>query len=215
MLYHDLQSKKSTIYDELDRVLAARMKGIIDQATVALPEHKTFFENVRRDTIWTGTTWSVDEAISILEYIMKLESLQRKINEMRQKGTIFATAEEKLREAGLSFSRGDYAAVINNLNTALELALKDKLGIPSTISTIRTGRIIDLLVTNQVGPYHYLAEARKHVLQLDNKVKHQGYLPSKIECISALKSMDDLVSKLKPRQKKLPKELQDTVFEKL
>lgn len=216
MLYHELQSRpKSPAYEELDRVQAAEMKGIIDKAMQALPEHRTFFANVRRDTIWTGTTWSVTEAISILEYIMKLENLQRKVDTERQSGKIFATAEEKIKEAALSFSRDDYGSVINNLNTALELALKDKLGIPSTITKIRTGRIIDIMIANKVGPYRYLAEAQKHVLLLDNKVKHQGYQPSKTECISALKSTEDLVFKLRSHRMKLPKEVQDTVYESM
>jgi hypothetical protein len=216
MLYHELQTEaNSPTYQELDKVQAARLKGIINQASRALPEHAAFFNNIQRDTIWTGTTWSVKEAISILEYIMKLGALQSNIDKKNREGKVFATAEEKLKESAASLSRDDFVGVINNLNTALELALKDRLGIPNTISRVRTGRIIDVLVARKLGPYRYLIEAQKHVLQLDNKVKHQGYLPSKADCISALKATEDLLQKLKAWRVKLTKEVQNEVFEAL
>ena len=152
---------------------------------------------------------------SSLEYIMKLGALQRNIDKKNREGKVFATAEEKLKESAASLSRDDFVGVINNLNTSLELALKDRLGIPNTISKVRTGRIIDVLVARKLGPYRYLIEAQKHVLQLDNKVKHQGYLPSKADCINALKAMEDLLQKLKAWRVKLTKEVQNEVFEAL
>ncbi len=103
--------------------------------------------------------------------------------------------------------------MINNLNTAIELMLKDKLGIPTTLSKINTSTIIDVLVSNKIGPYPYFSEAKRHVSTIDNKIKHQGYKPSKVDCINALKATEDLESKLKNVEIKLPIEVRNKIYE--
>ena len=73
-------------------------------------------------------------------------------------------------------SKDDYPSRMNNLNTALELILKDKLAIPPTIPQINTSNVIDVCIKYGVCPGDYLSEAKKHVCMIDNKVKHHDSL---------------------------------------
>lgn len=58
----------------------------------------------------------------------------------------------KIRSAGESFLKGDHSSTMNNSNTAAELMLKDKLDIPTTITKINTSNILDLLISEKIGP---------------------------------------------------------------
>ena len=128
---------------------------------------------------------------------------------------IFESAEEKIKQASLSFRNNEYTSTFHNLNTALELVLKDKIGIPTTITKINTSRIIDILFKHKVKPYLYLVEARKHVLLIDNKIKDQGYSPSKIDSINGIKAMEELISKLRGKEIKLTEEIRNKIYQGL
>jgi hypothetical protein len=106
-------------------------------------------------------------------------------------------------------------STFHNLNTALELVLKDKLGIPATITGINTSNIMDVLTKYKVEPYLYLEEVRKHVLVIDNKIKHQGYCPSKIDCINGIKAMEELIAKLRNTDIELTEEIKNKIYEGL
>jgi len=84
-----------------------------------------------------------------------------------------------------------------------------KVGIPTTITKINTPKIIDVLVKHKVEPYLYLAEAKKRIVMIDNKIKHQGYLPSKIDCIHGIKAMEEVISKFRT------KEIKNKIYEGL
>ena len=146
-----------------------------------------------------------------LELIEIEKSTQRKIDDEK----IFEGALEKMKQAGISFRNDDYNSTLQNLNTTLELLLKDRLGIPTTITNINTSNIIDILVKYKIEPYLYLDEARRRVTLIDNKIKHQGYVCSKIESINALKAMEELISKLRDNEIKLDEEVNKKIYQSL
>jgi hypothetical protein len=61
----------------------------------------------------------------------------------------------------------------------------------------------------------YLDEVRKRVIDIDNKVKHQGYCPSKIESINGIKAMEELIAKLRNMDMKLTDEIKNKIYEGL
>ena len=128
---------------------------------------------------------------------------------------IFDNADEKMKQAKICFQNEDYPSALHSLNTSLELVLKDKLGIPSTKPNINTSNIIDLLAKYKIEPYLYLTEARKYVLNIDNKIKHTGYSPSKIDCINGIKAMEELIGKLRNINLELSEEIRNKIFEGL
>lgn len=128
---------------------------------------------------------------------------------------IFESGEEKIKQAGVSFRNGDYSSVFNSLNTALELVLKDKCGIPTTITEINTSNVIDLLVKYKVKPYSHFVEARKRLTEIANRVKHQGYVPSKKEAILGIKAMEELISRLRDKEIKLTEEIKNKIYQGL
>ena len=133
------------------------------------------------------------------------------INEMK----IFHSADEKIEQAKFCFQNEDYPSVLHSLNTSLELVLKNKLGIPATKLNINTSNIIDILAKYKIEPYIYLIEARKYVLNIDNKIKHTGYSPSKIDCINGMKAMEELIDKLRNINLELSEEIRNKIFEGL
>jgi HEPN domain-containing protein len=128
---------------------------------------------------------------------------------------IFDNADEKMKQAKTCFQNEDYPSALHSLNTSLELVLKDKLGIPSTKPNINTSNIIDILAKYKIEPYLYLNEARKYVLNIDNKIKHTGYSPSKIDCINGIKAMEELIGKLRSINLELSEEIRNKIFEGL
>ena len=189
----------------------AKIKSLLVISSKAFPEHYGFFRMVASELE------KLDEydTLEVIEHILEILEME-KSSEAKIKGMkIFESAEEKMKQAGLSFRKEDYSSTFHNLNTTLELVLKDKLGIPTTITKINTSNIIDILVKNKVEPYLYLTEAKKRVLMIDNKIKHQGYTPSKIECINSIKVMEELVSKLRDKEIKLTEEIRNKIYQGL
>jgi hypothetical protein len=88
----------------------------------------------------------------------------------------------------------------------------DEASIPEVL-TQNTAKIIDILVKYKIEPYLYLMEADKKILQIDNKVKHQGYPPSKINAINGMKSMEELLSKIRDINITLSEEIKNKIFQ--
>ena len=204
-------SKRLRVYAPLQ----AEVKNVINISHKALPEHEEFFVSLYKQIDEKGSSFDLYDGRNALEHILEILEIEKtsesKVKEMK----IFEGAEEKMKQAGLSFRKDDYPSTFHNLNTTLELVLKDKLGIPTTITKINTSNIIDILVKHKVEPYLYLAEAKKQVLTIDNKIKHQGYSPSKIDCINGIKVMEELVSKLRDKEIKLTEEIRNKIYQGL
>jgi HEPN domain-containing protein len=176
-----------------------------------LPDHKFFFTTVFKRYRF----YRIHDVRSVIFDILAILEIE-KSSEAKIKGLkIFESAEEKLKQANLSFRKDDYASAFHNLNTALELVLKDKLGIPTTITGINTSNLIDIWVKYKLKAHLYLTEARKRVLMIDNKIKHQGYSPSKIDCINGIKAMEELISRLRSKEITLTEEIRNKIYEGL
>jgi len=188
----------------------AEIDNLMSIGINVLPDHITFFLGIQNN--YKLDINDVYEAIYHILAILEIEKAsEKKIRELK----IFEGASEKLKQANISFRKDDYASAFHNLNTTLELILKDKIGIPLTITKINTSNIIDILVKHKIEPYLYLAEARKRVLMIDNKIKHQAYSATKIECINGIKAMEELISKLRDKEIKLNEESKNKIYEGL
>jgi hypothetical protein len=191
--------------------LISTLTNFLTIAKDKLPEHQTLLEIGLKKI----PSASVEEATRLIKHTIRIIELELASKQRIEELRIFEGADEKMKQAGICFRNGDYSSVINSLNTAFELILKDKIGIPTTITGINTSNVIDLLVKYNAGPVLYLNEARKHVLVVDNKIKHQGYSPSKFDCINGVKAMEELVAKLRNTEIKLSEEIRNKIYEGL
>ena len=192
-------------------VRRAEIENLMYMAMDVLPDHTAFFVSVTTH-ILSVTITDAQQIISHLKAIMKLERRgEKRISEMK----IFESADEKMKQVGLSFRKEDYSSTFNNLNAALELVLKDKCDIPTTITGINTSNVIDLLVKYKVEPFSHFKEAGKRVTEIANRAKHQGYVPSKNEAILGIKAMEELITKLRDREIKLTAEIEDKIYKGL
>ena len=198
--------------DYVSTSLMAKVRNVINLAHKALPEHEEFFVNAYEET---KSIYYNSEASSALRHILDIigieKASQQKIEELR----IFESADDKVEQASLSFRNDERSSVFHNLNTALELVLKEKCDIPVTIREINTSKVIDILVSKKLGPYSYLKQAKKRVTEIDNRIKHMGYKPSKNECIYAIKAMEELISKLRKTEIELGEETRNKIYEEL
>lgn len=189
----------------------AEIRNLMVAASEVLPNHKEFFDDIYKH-VESFDAFDARLTVNHLLAILDMEKTSEKnIKDLK----IFESAEEKLKQAGFCFRKDDYPSTFHNLNTTLEMVLKDKVGIPSTITGVNTSNIIDVLVKYKVEPYLYLEEARKHVLVIDNKIKHNAYSPSKIDCINGIKAMEELIAKLRNVDMKLTEEIKNKIYEGL
>jgi len=150
--------------------LRAQYRHILVTAQHLFPDYEEYFKSLLKET--SETTFTIKEVNSSLKYILEIIMIEEKSEEKIRERKFFESADEKLKQAGLSFEKSDFSSTYHNLNTSLELVLKEKLRIPVTISKINTSRIIDVLVKYRVEPYLFLSEAKKHIVMIDNKMKH-------------------------------------------
>lgn len=206
-------NEKYFIYASKNPILFSRINLVVSSSMILFPEHKeainSFWErHLDKDDfgtfIYTLVAWQL---IIDLKNYLKLEKGFKK----QTKRPLFNNSKDKFISAIECFKREDYPSTINNLNTSIELVLKDKLDIPTTISNIQTNKIIEILVKHKLGPVGYLKEVQKHVF-LDNKTKHQGFSPTKIDCVNAIKSVEDLFKRLDKTEIKLTDEIKRKIY---
>lgn len=190
----------------------ASFKNLMQLANKSLPEHRELFSVAYSAIDRDSSSIDINEARLIILHLLKIIEIEKSTNVKLKEMKIFEGAEEKLEQAANSFRSEDYCSTFHNLNTVLELVLKDKLGIPTTLRGINTSNIMDILTKYKVEPYLYLEEARKHVLVIDNKIKHQGYSPTKVESINGIKATEELLSKLKNVELRVTEEIKDKIF---
>ncbi|MDP1695735.1 MAG: hypothetical protein Q8L29_02375, partial [archaeon] len=91
-------------------------------------------------------------------------------------------------EAAKSYREENYPYCISNVHTALEIALKDKLKIPPTLSGIRIGPLAGFCMRHKVFPNLtlFLQELIKRANVIDNDHKHMSYEPTPAEALQAL-----------------------------
>jgi HEPN domain-containing protein len=195
--------------------MEARVKNLMNLAIKTLPEHQHLF-TVTHDKINAKySQLEISDAVSVLRHLLEIIEIEKTSGEKIQAMKIFEGAEEKMKQVNLSFRKEDYNSCFNNLNTALELVLKEKLRIPLTITKVNTAKIVDILVKHKIQPHLYLSEAKKHITDITNKIKHSGYIPSKSDCIFAMKAMEELFAQLKMTEMELSKEVRNKIHEGL
>jgi len=127
----------------------SKLRNSLNVASKTLPEHMELFRTAFSRLNSPYATFSVTAARMLVEHLLEIIEMEKtsetKIKEMK----IFESAEDKLKEAGVCFRKDDYPSTFHSLNTSLELVLKDKLGIPTTITSINTATIIDILVSRK------------------------------------------------------------------
>ncbi len=189
--------------------LEVEFKNLMVLASNSLPDYRELF------ILSYKKVSNTSEAKSVVRHILEILEIEKSSALKIKEDKIFEGVEDKLKQASTSFRQGNFSSVFHTLNTALELVLKDKVEIPTTLTGINTSNVIELLVKEKVHCYRYLDEAKKRVTLIDNKIKHVGYTPTEPECISALKAVHELMSKLKNKEIKISEELRNKIFTSL
>ncbi len=198
----------SLVYNDL---LQVEVENVLLQSSKLFPDYEYYFNNARRRCY----AFSQSEVITLLDRILLIIESERKVESQIAEKKLFDSADDKVKQASDSYNREDYSSAFHSLNTAIELALKDKLDIPVTITGINTSNVIEVLVSEKLGPYTYLAEAKRKVVFIDNKIKHTGYSPTKSECITAIKAGEDLLFRLRTSKITLGDEVKQKIYEGL
>lgn len=191
--------------------LHVEVKNLLFQSSKLLQEYEYFFT----ESISSCYGFDKNETIMLLDRVRLIIQSERKIKVQIVEKRLFDSADDKVQQASNSYKNEEYSSAFHSLNTAIELALKDKLDIPVTITGINTSNVIEVLVSQKLGAYTYLDQAKKRVVVIDNKIKHTGYSPSKSECISAIKSIEDLLPRLRKSKITLSEDVKQKIYEGL
>jgi len=204
-----LELKDDTnVYLKDSYILNSKFDYILDFAKKEMPDIGSFLLTMKTRPFY----FVVREAIQCCKYIIDLLDIEDSLKMNIERGDIFQGARDKLDEASVCFRRDDYSGTINNLNTCLELILKEKFSIPTTIKKINTAKIIDLAIKYDIGPTKFFSETGKYVTEIDNKIKHMGYSPSKQESIHAIKIMEELIINFDKYQITLTEEIINKIY---
>lgn len=195
--------------------MEARVKNLMNLAIKVLPDHQDLFTVTYGKINAKYSQLTTSDAISVLKHLQEIIQIEKTSEAKIEAMKIFESVEEKMKQVNLAFRKEEYNSCFNNLNTALELVLKEKLRIPLTITKVNTAKIVDILVKHRIEPYLYLSEAKKHITDIANKIKHSAYVPSKSDCISAIKAMEELFAQTKTTTMELPEEVRKKIYEGL
>ncbi len=206
-LKDDLKEEGDAFYPPSEG-LRIQYKNLFSLIRNFLGEHREFISKA------SNSTSRREHMISSLNYLelilsMRIDELNAETSKKPKK--LLSSAWEKLEKAGTAFDNNDSEGASNKLNTCIELALKDILDIPTTIKGINTSNIIDIMISEKVGPVEYLKEVRTHVI-LDNFVKHQGVAPVDARIMNAISATENLLKKLPEESFDLSPEVRDKLW---
>ncbi len=175
-------------------------KDILEMARKCMPDDETFFINSLNHLDRYSETYLLEKFLkTTLSYTKDLIKLYEETETLKSEGKLFLSAREKYKMAEKSFGIDDKPAVFSNLTTALELAIKEKLEIPATIPNIHIRAILKFFVKKKILP-RYSKQILKKIPDLRNPSIHQGFNPSRKDCIDAIKSVDEFLSKLETKK---------------
>jgi len=204
----ELENKYFNDYLSSYYLLNSRFDHIIYLTQIQMPDIVSFLVTIKRRPSY----FNISEAISCCKYIIELLDLEDSLKMNIERGDVFQGANDKLDEAAVCFRREDYAGTINNLNTCLELLLKEKFSIPTTIKKINTAKIINIAIKYKIGPITFFNETKKYITEIDNKIKHMGYSPTKTEALHAIKIMEELSKNLESFNITLTEEIINKIY---
>ena len=204
-----LQEIKSQTAFSYNSDLSYRYLDILNNARKLLPDNESYITKLilEYNQGYPIRTQFINDC---LNYILRLISIN--YSTVVENKKILQDAEDKLLEAGISLEHEDFTSVINNLNTATELALKEEIDIPLTIRGIDTRNIIEICIAQEVGPKEFLQELIKHVLEIDNKIKHQGYKADQKDAINAISAFEGFLKRIKKTQFNVSEEIRQKIF---
>lgn len=189
-------------------VLNTKFDYILNIAKEQMPNMEFFIRTMQNRPF----DFTVSDAFKCCTHLIEMLDIEDTFKINIEQGNIFQGARDKLDEASVCYRNDEYVGTINNLNTCLELLLKEKFRIPTTIKGINTAKIIELAVKYDLGPIKFFEQARKHVTDIDNKIKHVGYAPSKSDTIHAIKSMEELSKELENCSIELEEEIINKIY---
>lgn len=96
----------------LNPQIAIKFRNLMAVAMGSLPEHRTLF-NFANNTIGT-----CGEARPVILHLLQIISIEKQSDSLVKEMKIFASAEEKMKQAASSFQSEDYVSTFNNLNTS-------------------------------------------------------------------------------------------------
>ena len=185
--YHTWSSSEHH-YENIDRVLS-QLKIVISLFMTLLPSYQKTIAEEYNSVTNRGYSYPRDFQIyRLLEHCIDLLDISFVGEEEIEEGHVFLGIKEKLKQAGQSFRNNDYPGLFSSLHTAVELTIKDRLGIPLNIGEIKIGRVIGVCIKKNVFPNTgaLLKDLDEKICQIDNDIKHKGYNPSPDQSSKAL-----------------------------
>lgn len=179
----------------------AEFRDVFNFAEDLLPEYSNFISSGigKSEEAYIFLNDSLKYMKKLREFIKLKISLEENIEDRK----LFLGADEQYRSAIEYFSndknKNNLGPVFSFLGTAIDLVLKDKLDLPSTLP-LKENNVKKML--DIIGKHTSLGifcnEIYKNVYDLRSKVGHDGFNPTPKQTINALKLTEDFIRKIKP-----------------
>ncbi len=129
----------------------------------------------------------------ILETCREIASFIEKKKDIKE-GKAFLSSKDLFEKAKVVFRNGDEAYAITLCDSAVEIFLKERFDVPSTIIGAGSVKFLSecMILNIPNGLNLYLNEVKNKVSQMSNQVKHKSYVPNRLDAINALKATEEL-----------------------
>lgn len=197
-------------------IFDSEFRDVMEFASQIIDEHENFFSRaISESKDYTFTYEEAGEFIGRLDEFIRLEE---RIEKEAEKGRLFLGAEDQLKAATnnleIGFKSKKFGPVFTSLGTSIDLALKDKLELPVSLS-IREASVKKML--GIIGGHTVLGkfcnEIYKNVYDVRSKVEHHGFNPTQGQAIESLKLTEDFIRKLK--KVSIPENVVKEIHEKM
>jgi len=123
--------------------------------------------------------------------------LDRKLGQDLKEHKSFLGPSDMIKKAGLALREGHEEYCVHLCDSTVEAFLKEVFDVPSTIVGAGSVKFLSecMILNVPEGMSLYLKEVKNKVCQMNNQVKHKGYVPSKLDAINALKVTEELYAR--------------------
>lgn len=196
--------KKSDIYYADTKVKTA-CHQLFREAIKSFPDHIDKIKELKKKTMDRSHGPFGSDILQSIKAIEKFT--ERKVQKEMKENKTFLNPSDLIKQAGLALRQGNEAYSINLCDSAIESFLRDIFDVPSTVVGQGSVKFLSecMILNIPAGMDFYLKEVKNKVCQMNNQIKHKGYIPTRLDAINALKVTEELYDR-RNRFKDLPLE---------
>lgn len=183
--------KRGNVYYDNPKI-KRQFSQLIKFSMKLLPEQKAKLEEFKTKVLDRPHGPFGSDILNSCKTISQLS--EKKITIELKSKKAFHNYSDLLNQAKLALRQGQEDHSINLCDSAIESFLKEMFDVPSTIVGAGSVKFLSecMILNIPNGMELYLKEIKNKVCQMNNQIKHKGYVPSRLDAINSLKAIEEL-----------------------